>query len=98
MSLNQRDINAFTSTWTEHLDFFPYGGGFYSVYAHFDTVISARKYRLFGCSIKNRVASSCGMANLADRPLSFLPPDTLATLKVRDGKRPEVVLSVVRTR
>ena len=45
-SMNQLELNEFSSTWTEHLDFYPFDDGFLSVYALFDITENQRRYLL----------------------------------------------------
>ncbi len=98
LSLNQRDINSFSSLWTEHLDFVVYDAGFHSVYAQFDSTRNQRRYRLFRCLKAGIAFSSCGIADMDERPMAFVEPDTLVVLSVNDGASSEVRVKWVHIR
>lgn len=85
-SMNQLTVNQFTSTWTEHLDFHPFGNGFLSVYAHFDVKRNARVYSLFRCVGDTGPSGyRCGTTEMTRRPLAFIAPDTIVTVELAEA-------------
>lgn len=79
-SMNQLELNEFTSTWTEHLEFYPFDDGFLSVYTLFDIAENQRRYLLFRCHALPSALWQCGTGEVQGRPLAFIAPDTLVTI------------------
>ncbi|MBX9928221.1 MAG: hypothetical protein K2X99_04835 [Gemmatimonadaceae bacterium] len=95
-SMNQRAMDRFAATWTEHLDFFPTADGFLSVYARFDAVNASRRYRFFRCWTSRASAPRCGVGETPSRPVGFLPPDSLLVIDYPQGSAGRTVLQFLR--
>ena len=74
-SLNAKQLAAYRAEWTAHRRAFGFRGGFLSFY-EIPQAVGRYRYALFACSGAAK-APHCSSMETDERPLGFVPPDTL---------------------
>ncbi len=67
LSMNQKAIFDFMSSFTSHVRLFPLADGFVSVYSRFDPATGENRYHLFVC--RGASEARCGVARNVGKPL-----------------------------
>jgi hypothetical protein len=97
-SMNQRALERFAATWTEHRAFHPTADGYLSVYSRFDPKAQRVRFQLFRCRAAKSVEMRCGVAESEREPLAFVEPDTIVTaaFPATGDRRAQLHFSVIR--
>lgn len=75
-STNQRQVERFRATWTEHVQFYPTVAGFVSIYLTYDTTAGRNEYDVFVCDSASGPIQ-CRAGRAPGKPIDLLGSDTL---------------------